>query len=70
VIAPEEVVAVVSHVSVLEGPITAERARGAMLRRGEHVLVVMADERWVGVVQRLTPLGALVCEDIAATGLF
>jgi len=65
VIAPDEAIAVVSHVSATHGAITAECARGATLRRGERVLVVIADETWVGVVRRVSSHGALVSEEAA-----
>ena len=62
VIAPEEPIAIVSHVSSTHGPITSEMARGATLRRGEFVLVVSGDDAWTGVVRRVSARGAWVEE--------
>jgi hypothetical protein len=62
VIAPEESIAIVSHVSSTHGPITSEMARGATLRRGELVLVVDSDDAWAGVVRRVSARGAWVEE--------
>lgn len=44
VIAPEESITIVSHVSSTHGPITNEMARGTTLRRGELLLVVSGDD--------------------------
>ncbi len=62
VIAPDESIAIVSHVSSTHGPITSERARGATLRRGEMVLVMDGDDAWTGVVRRVSARGALIEE--------
>lgn len=62
VIAPEESIAIVSHVSSTHGPITSEMARGATLRRGELVLVVGGEDAWTGVVRRVSSRGAWVKE--------
>jgi hypothetical protein len=62
VIAPEESIAIVSHVSSTHGPITSEMARGATLRRGELVLVVGSEDAWTGVVRRVSARGAWVEE--------
>ena len=62
VIAPEEAIAIVSHVSATHGPITSEMARGATLRRGELVLVVGSEDAWTGVVRRVSARGAWVEE--------
>ena len=65
VIAPEESIAIVSHVSSTHGPITSEMARGATLRRGELVLVIGGEDAWTGVVRRVSARGALVEEQIS-----
>jgi hypothetical protein len=62
VIAPEESIAVVAHISVTHGPITEEHAHGATLRRGEFVLVINGADTWTGVVRRVSSCGALVEE--------
>ena len=62
VIAPEESIAIVSHVSSTHGPITSEMVRGATLRRGELVLVVDSEDAWTGVVRRVSARGAWVEE--------